>query len=311
MEEILRLEKEIEKLQQQKEDHMSIICENTRNEINRQREEEIQRLEKEASRVAQEFLELLDFGNLDESVQNLERSLSSEGTLNIDCSLVAPLAEEEVDEGFHADDEGRPTSSLVVLNQHGTRNSNNYSEEVADTSLSLLHSEVGEVVPAPEQPVERSTSLKEQRALSDPAESIYSTVSDTQRSNSREVGEPIYTSPPDVESDYDHEEFDGCGDAGSTSAEPLNGEEGLRHSHGTSLDSNRGSLDSFLESEEEVDVYIDTDEEFCNGRVTLFNGTGPPYFHSYLYMKGGLMNPWRRRWCVLKNEAFMWFRKRH
>uniref|UniRef100_A0A663MX15 Myosin X n=1 Tax=Athene cunicularia TaxID=194338 RepID=A0A663MX15_ATHCN len=261
MEEILRLEKEIEKLQQQKEDHMSIICENTRNEINRQREEEIQRLEKEASRVAQEFLELLDFGNLDESVQNLERSLSSEGTLNIDCSLVAPLAEEEVDEGFHADDEGRPTSSLVVLNQHGTRNNDNYSEEVVDTK------------------------------------SIYSTV-----------GEPIYTSPQDVESDYDHEEFDGCGDAGSASAEPLNGEEGLRHSHGTSLDSNRGSLDSFLDSEEEVDVYIDTDEEFCNGRVTIFNGSGPPYFHSYLYMKGGLMNPWRRRWCVLKNEAFMWFR---
>uniref|UniRef100_A0A8B9VYG2 Myosin X n=1 Tax=Anas zonorhyncha TaxID=75864 RepID=A0A8B9VYG2_9AVES len=248
MEEILRLEKEIEKLQQQKEDHMSIICENTRNEINRQREEEIQRLEKEASRVAQEFLELLDFGNLDESVQNLERSLSSEGTLNVDCSLVAPLAEEEVDEGFHADDEGRPTSSVVAVTQH------------------------------------------------------------TLRSNSGEVGEPIYNSPQDVESDYDHEEFDGCGDTGSASAEPLNGEESLRNSHGTSLDSNRGSLDSFLDSEEEVDVYIDTDEEFCNGRVTIFNGSGPPYFHSYLYMKGGLMNPWRRRWCVLKNEAFMWFR---
>lgn len=244
MEEILRLEKEIEKLQQQKEDHMSIICENTRNEINRQREEEIQRLEKEASRVAQEFLELLDFGNLDESVQNLERSLSSEGTLNIDCSLVAPLAEEEVDEGFHADDEGRPTSSLVVLNQHSTRNSDNYSEEVVDTSLPLLPREVEEVVPASGQPVERTTSSKEQRATSDPAESIYSTVSDTQRSNSGEVGEQIYTSPPDVESDYDHEEFDGCGDTGSASAEPLNGEEGLRHSHGTSLDSNRGSLDS-------------------------------------------------------------------
>nr|XP_009932442.1 PREDICTED: unconventional myosin-X-like [Opisthocomus hoazin] len=308
MEEILRLEKEIEKLQQQKEDHMSIICESTRNEINRQREEEIQRLEKEASRVAQEFLELLDFGNLDESVQNLERSLSSEGTLNIDCSLVAPLAEEEVDEGFHADDEGRPTSSLVVLNQHGTRNSNSYLKEIVDTSLSLLQREVGEIVPAPGQPVERTTSPMEQRALSDPAESIYGTVSDTQRNNSREVGEPVYTSPQDVESDYDHEEFDGCGDAGSASAEPLNGEEGLRHSHGTSLDSNRGSLDSFLDSEEEVDVYVDTDEEFCNGRVTIFNGSGPPYFHSYLYMKGGLMNPWRRRWCVLKNEAFMWFR---
>lgn len=27
-----------------------------------------------------------------------------------------------------------------------------------------------------------------------------------------------------------------------------------------------------------------------------------------LVFAGGLMNPWRRRWCVLKNEAFMWFR---
>lgn len=31
---------------------------------------------------------------------------------------------------------------------------------------------------------------------------------------------------------------------------------------------------------------MDTDEEFCTGRVTLFNGSGPAYFHSYLYMKG-------------------------
>ncbi|OXB77073.1 UNVERIFIED_CONTAM: hypothetical protein H355_007720 [Colinus virginianus] len=308
MEEILRLEKEIEKLQQQKEDHMSIICENTRNEINRQREEEIQRLEKEASRVAQEFLELLDFGNLDESVQNLERSLSSEGTLNIDCSLVAPLAEEEVDEGFHAEDEVRPTSSLVVVTQQGMKNSDNCLEGDVGTRLSHLQREVGKAVPAPAQPMENNSSPREQSALSDPAESSYSTVSDTVRSNSGEVGEPIYNSPQDVESDYDHDELDGCGDAGSASAEPLNGEESLRHSHGTSLDSNRGSLDSFLDSEEEVDVYIDTDEEFCNGRITIFNGSGPPYFHSYLYMKGGLMNPWRRRWCVLKNEAFMWFR---
>lgn len=244
MEEILRLEKEIEKLQQQKEDHMSIICENTRNEINRQREEEIQRLEKEASRVAQEFLELLDFGNLDESVQNLEHSLSSEGTLNVDCSLVAPLAEEEVDEGFHADDEGRPTSSVVAVTQRDVRNSDNYLEKEVDTRVSLLQRDVGEVVPAPGQPVERTTSPREQSALRDPAESSYGTVSDTLRSNSGEVGEPIYNSPQDVESDYDHEEFDGCGDTGSASAEPLNGEESLRNSHGTSLDSNRGSLDS-------------------------------------------------------------------
>lgn len=86
---------------------------------------------------------------------------------------------------------------------------------------------------------------------------------------------------------------------------------------------------------------MDTDEEVSNGRVNLLNGSGPPYFHGYLYMKseqpyqitteqkihpeisqeatlpllsaalilsGGLMIPWRRRWCVLKDETFMWFR---
>ncbi|XP_067416441.1 unconventional myosin-X-like [Emydura macquarii macquarii] len=309
MEEILRLEKEIEKLQQQQQaDHMSITCENTKNEINRQREEEIHRLEKEASRVAQEFLELLDFGNLDESVQSLEHSLSSDGTLNIDCSLVAPLAEEEVDEGFHADDEGPSAPSLVVLDQHGTRTSDNYSEEDTHMNIPFLRKGEVEVVSTPGHPVERTDSSEEPSALSDTTESIYNTVSETLDSNPGEMGEPIYSFPPDVESDYDHEEFDGFGDTGSTWAEPLNGEEILRHSYGTSIDSNRGSLDSFLYSEEEVDVYIDTDDEFCNGQVTIFNGSGPPYFHSYLYMKGGLMNPWRRRWCVLKNEAFMWFR---
>ncbi|TNN03089.1 hypothetical protein fugu_000118 [Takifugu bimaculatus] len=50
------------------------------------------------------------------------------------------------------------------------------------------------------------------------------------------------------------------------------------------------------------------DEEVSNGRVNLLNGSGPPYFHGYLYMKSGLMIPWRRRWCVLKDETFMWFR---
>ncbi|XP_019378232.1 PREDICTED: unconventional myosin-X-like [Gavialis gangeticus] len=309
MEEILRLEKEIEKLQeQQKADHMSIICENTRNEISRQREEEIQRLEKEASRVAQEFLELLDFGNLDESVQGLERTLSNEGTLSMDSSLVAPLAEEEVDEGFHADDEGPPVPGLVGQDEHSSRTNETCSEEDRGISQTFLLQKDVEMRNALGLPLERSGSPEEHSALSDTAESVYNTISETLRSNSGEVGEPVYSLPPDVESDYDHEEFDGFGDAGSTSAEPLNGEDALRASHGTSMGSNRGSLDSFLDSEEEVDVYIDTDEEFCNGRVTIFNGSGPPYFHSYLYMKGGLMNPWRRRWCVLKNEAFMWFR---
>ena len=148
----------------------------------------------------------------------------------------------------------------------------------------------------------------------------------------------------------------------------------------------------FIDSDEDNDGYVDTDEEVSNGRVNILNGSGPPYFHGYLYMKsellhqittlqafkkpnrvvvasvlqaflcfplvffllfmstlycifltnvvfhvlcplspddaclgvggsnninkhplclpnsGGLMIPWRRRWCVLKDETFMWFR---
>lgn len=41
----------------------------------------------------------------------------------------------------------------------------------------------------------------------------------------------------------------------------------------------------FIDSDEDNDGYVDTDEEVCNGRVNLLNGTGPPYFHGYLYMK--------------------------
>lgn len=43
----------------------------------------------------------------------------------------------------------------------------------------------------------------------------------------------------------------------------------------------------YADSDDEHDGMMDTDEEVNNGRVTLFNGNGPPYFHGFLYMKGG------------------------
>lgn len=242
MEEILRLEREIEKLQwQQKADHVSITCENTKNEMKRQREEEIQRLEKEASRVAQEFLELLDFGNLDESVQNLERSLSNEGTLNIECSLVAPLAEEEEDEGFPADEEGPPVPSPSLLNQDSsTRTSDNYySEEDTSPNMPVSGEEENREGNALLPSTERAGSPQKEHL-----KSIYWIGSEVTQNDMVEVEDPIYSLPPDVESDYDHEEYDGIVDISSTSIEPLNREEGPRNSHSNGVDSNRGSLDS-------------------------------------------------------------------
>ncbi|XP_073401620.1 unconventional myosin-X-like [Dendrobates tinctorius] len=307
MDEILRLEKEIEKLhQQQKIDGVSITCTDTRNELTRQREEQIHKLEKEASRVAQEFLELLDFGNLDESANSLESGV--EGNLNVVGSLVAPLAEEEVDEGFHADDEMLPPPPPMLLEEddYVLRTSGSFSENGTYTQIP------GNSTDSQVSPLEPQSTQDVYSALSDKSESIYQCLSDIQ-SNSEEAQEPIYSYPPDVESDYDHEEFDegppGSTDARNSSDGHLTDEEILRISKPGSYGSQCGSLDSFLDSDEEADSHIDTDEELMTSRVTLFNGGGPPYFHSYLYMKaGGLMNMWRRRWCVLKDETFMWFR---
>ncbi|TSR51428.1 Unconventional myosin-X [Bagarius yarrelli] len=116
MEEILRLEREIERLQQQRDEGVALMNESSREELRQRRDAEIYRLEKEASRVATEFLEMLDFGGL-------EPSLSSEENLN---ESVAQLAEDEEDEGFQAEDEeecvqlpdmpSSPTSELIDLN---------------------------------------------------------------------------------------------------------------------------------------------------------------------------------------------------
>uniref|UniRef100_A0AAX7U8Y2 Myosin X, like 1 n=1 Tax=Astatotilapia calliptera TaxID=8154 RepID=A0AAX7U8Y2_ASTCA len=233
MEEILRLEREIERLHKQQEDSVSLLGDVSREELRQMRDAEIYRLEKEASRVATEFLELLDFGGL-------EPSLSSEENLHDPAESTAPLAEEEVDEGFHAEDE------LVS-----------------------------------------SSSRPRQRA------------SDFEPVNE----EPTHTNLPDVESDYDQEEFEEAhGSSGASTNDDFSLKVCLIYSNADVF------FLQFIDSDEDNDGYVDTDEEVCNGRVNLLNGTGPPYFHGYLYMKSGLMIPWRRRWCVLKDETFMWFR---
>uniref|UniRef100_A0A8C7XTN3 Unconventional myosin-X n=1 Tax=Oryzias sinensis TaxID=183150 RepID=A0A8C7XTN3_9TELE len=269
MEEILRLEREIERLQKQQEDGVSLLGDVSREELRQMRDAEIYRLEKEASRVATEFLDLLDFGGL-------EPSLSSEENLHDSTESTAPLAEEEVDEGFHAEDECIPLPDFPT------------------PAMVPLDKAVFQSIPPP--PPAFAVGLRASRAseIEPPKE---------EQSN---------MNVPDAESDYDQEEFeDAHGSSGaSTNDGHITDEEVLRKSSCTqnSLDSFRGSSDSFIDSDEDNDGYVDTDEEVSNGRVHLLNGSGPPYFHGYLYMKSGLMIPWRRRWCVLKDETFMWFR---
>uniref|UniRef100_A0A674BJK8 Unconventional myosin-X-like n=1 Tax=Salmo trutta TaxID=8032 RepID=A0A674BJK8_SALTR len=284
MEEILRLEKEIERLQRQKEDGVSMLGDGlggSREELRQRRDAEIYRLEKEASRVATEFLELLDFGGL-------EQSLSSEENLHDPSESTAPLApveEEEVDEGFHAEEECLGNGILL-----------------------------------PDFPLPAEVPL-DQEVFStlppSPAAFAESLVAHALALSQTPCCPPVYYPLTSIAPSYcDQEEFEevqgntGSGDVASIIDGHATDEDVLRKSSCTqnSLDSFRGSSDSFIDSDTSNDDYVDTDEEVSNGRVNLLNGSGPPYFHSYLYMKGGLMIPWRRRWCVLKDDTFMWFR---
>ncbi|XP_060786441.1 unconventional myosin-X-like isoform X3 [Neoarius graeffei] len=380
MEEILRLEREIERLQRQRDDGVALMNEGSCEELRQRRDAEIYRLEKEASRVATEFLEMLDFGGL-------EPSLSSEENLN---ESVAPLAEDDdEDEGFQAEDEEEcvplpdlpspPADELLDLNVLSLippPPPAAFAQGLHESSP-LRHSRILETLQTPASPppppnpptvisqrsldTSRPTSaqnssqkiypiLRYSRYLemsSSPSSSSFSQESSRPKSGSNpspkstssfrnsgileQTQTPVPPSPPlgdysemqknfrnletellETESDYDQEEYELEEALENLTDGQVTDEEVLRRSCCTynSMDSFRGSAESLIDSDEENDDNADTDEEVSSGRVNLLNGSNPPYFHSYLYMKSGLMIPWRRRWCVLKDETFMWFRSK-
>ncbi|XP_053482052.1 unconventional myosin-X isoform X2 [Ictalurus furcatus] len=368
MEEILRLEREIERLQQQRDEGVALMNEGSREELRQRRDAEIYRLEKEASRVATEFLEMLDFGGL-------EPSLSSEENLN---ESVAPPAEDDEDEGFQAEDEEEcvPLLDLPSPSAAELLDLNVFSlippppaafAQGLLESSPLRHSRILETLQIPASPPPPPAALFTQGSLdtytpksaqnptlrysryleTSPSPSSTSFFQESSRTKSilnpslkstsslRNSGileqTPAPPSPPpgdysnvqkdfrnwetelpETESDYDQEEYELEEALENLTDGHVTDEEVLRRSCCTynSMDSFRGSAESLIDSDEENDDNADTDEEVSNGRVNLLNGSNPPYFHSYLYMKSGLMIPWRRRWCVLKDETFMWFRSK-
>lgn len=261
MEEILRLEREIERLQRQRDEGVSLLNDGSRDELRQKRDAEIYRLEKEASRVATEFLEMLDFGGL-------EQSLSSEENLHDPSETTAPLAEEEVDEGFHAEDEciplrDFPPPAAVPLDKE-------ILSSLPPPPPAFAEGLVATSSPARMMERPKSNSSIKQNRLSDippppstppppppvpvPTKEDYGVVYKNSRKMITEIVLPVeetsFSILPDTESDYDQEEFEealgSCGDAGSMNDGHLTDEEVLHRSSCTynSTDSFRGSSDS-------------------------------------------------------------------
>lgn len=254
MEEILRLEREIERLQKQQEDGVSLLGDISREELRQMRDAEIYRLEKEASRVATEFLELLDFGGL-------EPSLSSEENLHDLNESSAPLAEEEVDEGFHAEDEciplpDFPPPATVPLDKEVFQSipppPPAFAEEVVGTS-SASAPDPAKVSALTQNGLNHTSVLTDTQTSGPPPVisngDMQPHLRASKGSDTEAVSEEIYHSVvPDAESDYDQEEFEEA--RGSSGASINDGhvtdEEVLRKSSCTqnSLDSFKGSSDS-------------------------------------------------------------------
>ncbi|MEQ2248802.1 hypothetical protein ILYODFUR_022786 [Ilyodon furcidens] len=335
MEEILQLEREIERLQKKREDEVSQLCESSKQELQLRRDAELKRMKKEASRKATELIDLLNFGGVDPSVEAVGAKPAAEVKKAKGASTAGGASkEEDVDEGFHAEEEciplpdfPPPAESDAPIDQdifvHLPPPPPAFAEGTVPPASPPLPVDgipaVGIPPPPPLPPPGDGTLVPPPPPPSSPpgeGETKEETKPDSERKVSMveslvDGEEPIYSMPADTESDYDQEDEEGSVTAGDDSSvsgsnrgsAAVTDEEHPRKSTctNTSVESYRGSSDSvrthtyshphmrarrhYADSEDEHDGMMDTDEEVTNGRVTLLNGNGPPYFHGYLYMK--------------------------
>eukprot|EP00061_Rhincodon_typus_P010799 g35355.t1 len=217
VEEILRLEREIEELQRQKERHESTLTEMSLIQLQKLRDEELKQLEEEACKAAQEFLESLNFDEIDECVRNIERTLSVDSQSKLYTSTVPdpfgkptfnfsqPYPEEEEDEGFDADDDALKDSPNPSEHSHfdqrtsGIRTSDDSSEEdpyVNDTVVTTIASDENNVLAITAvDPISYNKPT-----IDDSTYCIPEQADDVQE-------DPVELIPPD-ESDYDQDDYE-------------------------------------------------------------------------------------------------------
>uniref|UniRef100_A0A3Q1FQM0 Myosin X n=1 Tax=Acanthochromis polyacanthus TaxID=80966 RepID=A0A3Q1FQM0_9TELE len=321
VEEILRLEREIQALQRQKERQELSLTEASLNRLQLLRDQELRRLEDEACKAAQQFLESLNFDEIDECVRNIESSLGvGEGDDKKENGRRRGNDEEEVDEGFGADDDAFKDSPNPSEHGHsdgqrtsGIRTSDDSSEEDPYANDGVIPplpptSLLNQPLPAPPGPLAcHSTSSSGDSAYCHP-----------QASSEAQSDDLVELIPPDEDSDYDQDDYDEGAIVSSGSVAFSNprsgqwspdyrGSVGTYNSSGAYRFSSEGAQSSFEDSEDDFDRF-DTDDELSYRRDSVYSCVTLPYFHSFLFIKGGLMNTWKRRWCVLKDETFLWFR---
>uniref|UniRef100_A0A8C6PDU8 Myosin X, like 1 n=1 Tax=Nothobranchius furzeri TaxID=105023 RepID=A0A8C6PDU8_NOTFU len=258
MEEILELEREIERLQKKREDEVSQLCESSKQELQLRRDAELKRMKKEASRKATELIDLLNFRGVDPSLEAAVEVKAAKGA----STTGGASKEDDVDEGFHAEEECIPLPDFPPPAESDAPIDQDIFAQLPPPPPAFAEGTVPPPPPPPPLPVDVTLLHSDHRHCS--------------HSSHQLIIHSLYICFHGLLAISDH-----C-----------------------------CVVLQYADSDDEHNGMMDTDEEVTNGRVTLLNGNAPPYFHGYLYMKAGLMIPWRRRWCVLKDETFMWFRSK-
>uniref|UniRef100_A0AAQ6IBT4 Myosin X n=1 Tax=Anabas testudineus TaxID=64144 RepID=A0AAQ6IBT4_ANATE len=322
VEEILRLEREIQTLQRQKERQELSLTEASLHRLQRLRDQELRRLEDEACKAAQQFLDSLNFDEIDECVRNIESSLGvgEEDEEEKEGGRRRGNDEEEVDEGFGADDEAFKDSPNPSEHGHSDGQRTSGIRTSDDSSEEDPYANDGVIPPLPpttvlNQPLPLPPVAPPCHSASSSGDSAYCHPQASSEAQSDDFVELI---PPDEDSDYDQDDYDEGAIVSSGSVAFSNprsgqwspdyrGSVGTYNSSGAYRFSSEGAQSSFEDSEDDFDRF-DTDDELSYRRDSVYSCVTLPYFHSFLYIKGGLMNTWKRRWCVLKDETFLWFR---
>lgn len=274
MEEILQLEREIERLQKKREDEVSQLCESSRQELQLRRDAELKRMKKEASRKATELIDLLNFKGVDPSQGEVAAKPAAEvKPQNAASAACGTSKEEEVDEGFHAEEECIPLPDFPPPVETDAPLDKDIFAHLPPPPPAFAE---GTVPPAPPPPPPPPTNDAPVAGIPPPPPPLPppgdsapvpppppSGEEEAKVEPERKVSmveslvdgdEPIYSMPADTESDYDQEEEEGSVNAGDDSSvsgsnrgsAAVTDEEHPRKSTCTnaSVESYRGSSDS-------------------------------------------------------------------
>lgn len=210
MEEILRLEREIQALQRQKEQQELSLTEASLNRLQLLRDQELRRLEDEACKAAQQFLDSLNFDEIDECVRNIESSLGvcEEEDTEKEGRRRRGNEEEEVDEGFGADDEAFKDSPNPSEHGHSDGQRTSGIRTSDDSSEEDPYANDGVIPPMPPTPLLHQPLPPVPPTCLGASSSGDSAYCRPQASSEAQSDELVELIPPDEDSDYDQDDYD-------------------------------------------------------------------------------------------------------